>query len=933
MTQDPTDSEVMEARHAVAASATVLSTEVFKTRSLYRSAPAFVRRSCALNEQDVNREYESSIRDLERVLGSDVHDAVEQLDELVGTCGPAPASRTFDDPWWSEPRPSSGRPALVRIGQRVSGSSSVPVSVPAMVPALVSNVVFAADTSRHQEAIAALQGLLVRVLASTTPSKLRFVFIDPDGMGHNAAPFLPLGDYGSELIGGQVWSDIRMIDEQLGLLGEHVATTVSAYLRGTYASIEEYNEVAGEIGEAYRVVVLFGLPANCPPSVFERLVTLARSGPACGVSVVAALDRSRALPHWMSLDDLSVHSETLVLPEDGPIAWSLDAPVGEAPRAPIRGHLELDAAPSPQLVARVIDVVGPAAKRATGRTVGLDRVLRDANTEGSTAHGISIPVGMSGTRVQDFFVGDNPVHALVVGRTGSGKTSLLHTLIHAAAAAYSPEELELLLVDMKEGVEFNEYVPSEDDPGLANVRVVAVESDREFALSTLEHLVEVMRERGALFKGAPDGGARSLADWRQHTNEPLARILLVLDEFHVLLSDDDAIAVKAWDHLDYIARDGRSFGVHVVLASQSLGGLAGAPASRRRVIFDQMALRIALMCSSEDSQIIFGERNDAAKALEKPGEAIYNDKAGAVEANAPFHVAFASADARRAAREQICAHRPPTTPPIMFRGDRLADLDANPFYRDLCDGATHPGRLRKAWLGRPVAIAEDVAVPFWPEDGRQLAVIGSGEDAAFGVLTAAALSLAAQHDESSPARFECWDLASQTSEFARVPSALAELLERRGFETAVSRRAELAESLQRLASFVETPDGTSTYVLAFGLHRARLRASLGAKPGDADPASLLARIADTGPDAGVHLLAWFDTKTAVDQALGRSGLDRFGVRVALSMLADQSYEVLGQRAGPVTRLRGLLFDQEEPNELIKFIPYAVPAPLLTQGGE
>src|SRR5437773_996487 len=54
----------------------------------------------------------------------------------------------------------------------------------------------------------------------------------------------------------------------------------------------------------------------------------------------------------------------------------------------------------------------------------------------------------------------------------------------------------------------------------------------------------------------------------------------------------------------------------------------------------QMAIRIALQTSEADSQLILGDGNSAARLLSRPGEAIYNDAGGLVEANSPFQVAW-----------------------------------------------------------------------------------------------------------------------------------------------------------------------------------------------------------------------------------------------------------------------------------------------------
>ena len=52
----------------------------------------------------------------------------------------------------------------------------------------------------------------------------------------------------------------------------------------------------------------------------------------------------------------------------------------------------------------------------------------------------------------------------------------------------------------------------------------------------------------------------------------MPRVLLVIDEFQELFVADDKLAQDASLLLDRLVRQGRAFGVHVLLGSQTLGG-------------------------------------------------------------------------------------------------------------------------------------------------------------------------------------------------------------------------------------------------------------------------------------------------------------------------------------------------------------------------
>src|SRR5207302_8638533 len=113
-------------------------------------------------------------------------------------------------------------------------------------------------------------------------------------------------------------------------------------------------------------------------------------------------------------------------------------------------------------------------------------------------------------------------------------------------------------------------------------------------------------------------------------------ILLIVDEFQEFFTEDDKIAQDAAQLLDRLVRQGRAFGLHIMLGSQTLGGAY----SLARSTIDQMAVRIALQCSEAAGHLILSDENNAARLLSRPGVAIYNDANGLVEGNNPFQVVW-----------------------------------------------------------------------------------------------------------------------------------------------------------------------------------------------------------------------------------------------------------------------------------------------------
>src|SRR5216110_2165812 len=255
-----------------------------------------------------------------------------------------------------------------------------------------------------------------------------------------------------------------------------------------------------------------------------------------------------------------------------------------------------------------------------------------------TSAEVRVPIGRTGaTKFQYLALGKGTrQHALIAGKTGSGKSTLFHVLITNLALWCSPDQVEFYLIDFKKGVEFKCYAANR----LPHARVVAIESDREFGLSVLQRLDEELKRRGELFRTL---GVQDVAGYKRNGGtEPMPRALLMIDEFQEFFVEDDRISQAANLLLDRIVRQGRAFGIHCILGSQTLGGAY----TLARTTIGQMVIRIALQCNEADATLIMDESNPAPRLLSRPGEAIYNDAAGAIEGNSPFQVVWLSEDER-----------------------------------------------------------------------------------------------------------------------------------------------------------------------------------------------------------------------------------------------------------------------------------------------
>jgi DNA segregation ATPase FtsK/SpoIIIE-like protein len=173
--------------------------------------------------------------------------------------------------------------------------------------------------------------------------------------------------------------------------------------------------------------------------------------------------------------------------------------------------------------------------------------------------GFKIPVGedAAGNIVELDLSNSNSPHLLIAGVTGSGKSEALLTILHGAARYYPPEELRLWLIDPKQ-TELNTLA------GLPHTHG-AIGWSAEEAIELLEQAVEEMEHRYKTFREA-GSNIRNIAEYQAAVG-PMARWIIVLDEYADLVSDD--VERKRIEKcLQRLSQKARAAGIHVIVSTQ-----------------------------------------------------------------------------------------------------------------------------------------------------------------------------------------------------------------------------------------------------------------------------------------------------------------------------------------------------------------------------
>ncbi len=837
------------------------------------------------------------------------------------TAGHPWALGSFGDRTWDSYQPALDAPLPdgLRIGMlRASGGERLP-PLPAVTRLARYGHLLITEGGRPDRARSLLQALTLRLAVATVPGMVRLALADPAGQGHYLSAFLRLPP--SLRVGSGVAAGPAEIEVLLTRLTEHVVDVTQTRLTNVHDSVEAYNGTTTGAMVPYHVLVFAGFPADVTDRAAELLSRLARNGPRAGLYILATRDPRLELPRGLDLAALTATATQLNLDDRGNLAWD-DPDYGPSVAEP-------DQMPAAARVNPWLDAVGAAASSAA-RDLAFRRIAIPASQRwsGTTTDGLDVQIGVdSKGEPQHFVMGVRGIHhGLVGGDVRMGKTNLLHVLISQLALRYPPEELQLYLLDFKE-VEFDAYLTER----LPHARAITSRTDREFGLSMLRRFHDEIDWRARLCREAR---VTDLPDYRRETGQVLPRALVIMDEFQVLFSEEDRLAREAGRLLADIAKRGAAFGLHLLFTTQSPGGPLAA---YLRPVYEQMALRIALGCTQPSvSQAILGEGNDAATKLIRAGDAIYNDRRGE-GANPVMRIAMLPTRERLELIADIrgLGGGRDYPPPASFDPDAPADFGAHPACAAFLsakdgwakDGWAPPGETAAGWLGEAIEIKPATTATFDRYVRSNLLVVGN-EEHGHGLLLATLLSAAVQY---SPV-----DVSFTIAEFTRPSSSF------HGFFTAtanlphpvwIAGRRSAGEALDDLVADLDArlgdPDGITRperFFLVAGLHRWHELLAEGDYGRPSDTSVRLLHLADKGPEAGIHVVAWADSYATAERALRRSGIGHFGLRAVLRVLSPaESDSLLGVTAAAgLDDDRALYRETEWPIEQVeKFKPYSI----------
>jgi len=611
----------------------------------------------------------------------------------------------------------------------------------ACIPAILSfaktnATAFLIDENNKEDLPNIFQLMAFRFMLSMPANSFKFHFVDTHSFGKKVSAIYKLSD---KIIANAIVDDEKKLSE---------------LITGLEQGIREYSRNRLEIGTQetpYRFVFISNFPHGFSRELTERFLRLIKDQNAtkAGVYIFYSIDSDVAAPYGFDITQY-INISTFIRPVERDL-YSIENNVfNKTFNNTFAVSLDVQ---FPENIEEIIKSINNKADNIKQPIISLDSYLEnliESNTywKESSVLGFKVPIGKKagnetvffefGGKTSDYF-------AMVGGRPGFGKTVLLHDIICNGSIMYSPQEINFYLIDCTNGTGFKPY------DKLPHATFVSITNQREYTVSALEYLINDMYSRANAFKEAGENlriAIEKIEEYRKRTGKILPRLIVIIDEFQVLLEKGDKISRKAGALLEKIIREGRKYGIHIIFCTQSYRGLDFNT--------DLITLRIAFNLKDYDSIKVLGGSNESAASLTQKGAAILNNQNGNPKENIRFQCAYTDKMVDRVSfcTSKLSELRDFHSNRFVFDGSINSDLFTNTEFIKLLSSKIKTGskspQMSKVYLGVPSFIRhEHIYFKIRRNPGSNLLIIGNDLASAMSSLILANYQLAKQSSSNS----------------------------------------------------------------------------------------------------------------------------------------------------------------------------------------
>lgn len=754
-----------------------------------------------------------------------------------------------------------------------------------------------------------VRNVIFKAFQGTAPAQLQVLSYDP-ALKTPEAPFTGLNSVAEESV--MNFQAMKELDGLIRVLTDDV-TRISALLRGSEVTLAQYRLQTGMPIEQYKLVVLHEYPQYISEEQHDRIMMLVKRGAQFGITFLFDMGDENMYPGWFDKQQFVQNLDTFIVSEKNDV-W------GKKPSLKV----SFDRISREDAIAGIEDLAAKAASVQIPKVPFADIQPRH-DWPLTSEDGVSFAIGREGADIVEVTLGNERQqkhNALITGAVGQGKSNLLKVIIYSLCSRYSPEELNLYLLDFKEGVTLYPMAPTPDSPQyLPQARVLGLEADQDFGVSVLRYLEQEFERRARLFKPYGD----NILKYRKaNPDKKIPRIVLIIDEFHMMLNNNgsEKTGARAAELLERIVRRGRSYGVHVILASQSISGINTLITSGQGV-FSQFPIRIGLKNSPKEAMSTFGQNNDASAHLRYRGQAIVNLDYGDPASNQTVMIAAADDCELNELRDEWFEKGHGGNPPVVFDGSKASDLLAD--LKCLGEFGT---RTVTALFGHSVQVDQKpMGMKLSDAPGRNVAIVGAGtspsalpddmdNNMGIGSVEASGIAIAEQAKAKRSMDFVVLDMLNEVDREANHVDDWIASMRRSGQNVMTVSRHDFSQWLDdfnaRLSS--RTEEDNPVYVLGLGVDRAGTF--------ERSQEKAFQTLLSQGPITNVHVIAWWSNGTTFLRQMGLAKTQSFDT----TMIFFGATDVARSIHGPLTdwkgqNNRGMYFDKESMTDPVKVIPY------------
>lgn len=420
-----------------------------------------------------------------------------------------------------------------------------------------------------------LKVIITNYLCNVRPGYIDVTIYDPNGLGRSMAGF-----YDAE-----VDNIFTIAESDLNKIILSMKKHTDKVIRMTKGkTISEYNEDASKVGKTcltYKVLVIMSQPKSIEEN--EELMSFMEYSANLGVFVIIVSNKKFANTNFFTK------------PFDG-----------------ISKPINIDRFQFPvKVMQNFIKAYNSLKSPALSWSEYKERVIpKNKIWTYSADERIDLDPGFENgdpSKFKGYSVGNTgDIHVIVVGGTGAGKSVFINHIIMEICFKYSPDEVELSLVDFK-GSEFNFYLPNKAQgvtKMLPHITDCLCTSDPSYSVSLFS---KFRADSDVRYKRLMDAGYKNMMEYNRamvkqgHPENRMKRKLVIVDEFQVIFEKTNTKQQEQLKKdITQISKVARACGIHLMFCSQSMKGTISDD------ILNQFTLRFGLRCNMDVSKAIMG---------------------------------------------------------------------------------------------------------------------------------------------------------------------------------------------------------------------------------------------------------------------------------------------------------------------------------------